>query len=151
MKEPVAVHPVRVPSFNFNLYLRNQSVPSLKSIDLTVHDVSAAVEFFREVVGLAVLYEIDRFAEIDAGCTRIFLSPDALVPVASARGVILHFEETDLAAAHARARAFGSPILQGPLQTDWGTQSLLVRGPEQIVIDFYNSSVPHPDDSSLVP
>jgi catechol 2,3-dioxygenase-like lactoylglutathione lyase family enzyme len=112
-------------------------MPSLPSIDLIVQDVPRAVAFFREVAGLHALQEYDRFAELDAGNLRLLLSPDALVPVTPAAGVILHFSERDLAAAGRRAVTFGTAILKGPFITDWGTESLLVQGPESIVVDFY--------------
>jgi predicted enzyme related to lactoylglutathione lyase len=114
-------------------------MPALTSIDLIVADVRGAVAFFRDVVGLTVLQEFDRFAELDAGEIHILLSPDALVPVTPAAGNILHFQEADLAAAGKRATRFGAKILQGPLATDWGTVSLLVQGPEAIVVDFHRS------------
>ncbi len=110
---------------------------SLPSIDLIVNDVPRAVAFFRDVVGLTVLQEFDRFGELDAGAVRILLSPDALVPVAPAAGIILHFKDADLAAAGKRASRFGAKILGGPLTTDWGTESLFVQGPESIVVDFH--------------
>lgn len=115
-------------------------MPSLASIDLIFPDVPLAVRFLRDVAGLAVLQEFERFAELDAGNTRLLLSPDALVPVASAAGIILHFDEPDLEAAAGRARSFGATILRGPLRTDWGTESLLVQGPESIVVDFQHPS-----------
>lgn len=112
-------------------------MPSLTSLDLIVRDVPRAVDFFHGVVGLAVLQNFDRFAELAGGNTRLFLSPDALVPVANASGVILHFAEENLSAAAQRAAGFGAAVLKGPLKTDWGTESLLVQGPEGVVIDFY--------------
>lgn len=112
-------------------------MPALKSIDVIVSDVPRAVAFFRDVVGLEVRQEFERFAELDAGGLSLPLSPDALVPVSSAGGIILHFEEPDLSAAVRRATAFGSTVLKGPLTTDWGTHSLLVQGPDSIVIDFH--------------
>lgn len=112
-------------------------MPALPSIDLIVRDVPRAVAFFREVAGLTVLQEFDRFAEIDAGNIRLLLSPDALVPVAPAGGVILHFAEQDLDSAALRAQSFGAAILKGPFVTDWGTESLLIQGPEAVIVDFH--------------
>jgi predicted enzyme related to lactoylglutathione lyase len=116
-------------------------MPALNSIDLIVSDVPRAVAFFREVAALGVLQEFDRFAELDAGNIKILLSPDALVPVAPAAGVIIHLHEPDLAAAAKRATRFGATVLRGPLTTDWGTESLLVQGPESIVVDFHRPAL----------
>lgn len=112
-------------------------MPTLQSIDLIVADVPRAVAFFRDVVGAAVLQSYERFAELDAQSVKLLLSPDALVDVQPAQGVILHFEETDLDAAISRARSFGGAVLSGPLKTDWGTESVLVQGPEGVVVDFF--------------
>lgn len=119
-------------------------MPSLPSIDLIVSDVPRATAFFRDVVGLVVLQEFDRFAELDAGNLHLFLSPDALVPVAPAAGLILHFSEPDLAAAVHRAATFGAPVYKGPLTTDWGVESVLIQGPAGIVIDFQRPVPPTP-------
>jgi len=110
---------------------------SLKNIDLVVRDIRHAVAFFRDVVGLSVLQEFERFAELDGVPIKLLLSPDALVPISYAGGIILHFEEPDTASAVRRATAFGAPVLRGPLQTDWGTNSVLVQGPEGVIVDFY--------------
>ena len=119
-------------------------MPALVSLDLIVRDVPASVAFFRDVVGLTVLQAFDCFAELEGRSLKILLSPDALVPVSPARGIILHFEEPDLPAAVRRATAFGSVVLKGPLTTDWGVESVLVQGPEAIVIDFQRPVVSPP-------
>ena len=111
---------------------------SLRSIDLIVHDVPRAVAFFRNVVGLAVVQEFERFTELEGGGVRLMLSPDALVPIANAAGIILHFEEPDIGAALRRANEHRATVLKGPLKTDWGTESLLVQGPEGVVVDFFH-------------
>lgn len=115
-------------------------MPALHSIDLIVGDVPRAVAFFREVVGALVLQEFERFAEIEAQSVKVLLSPDALVPVEPARGVILHLEEENLGAAIDRTKAFGAAVLSGPLRTDWGTESVLVQGPAGVIVDFFRWS-----------
>lgn len=112
-------------------------MPSLQSIDLIVTDVPRAVAFFRDVVGAAVLQSYARFAELETQSIKLLLSPDALTPMPPAQGVILHFEEGDLSAAITRTRSFGGAVLSGPLKTDWGTESVLVQGPEGVVVDFF--------------
>lgn len=73
---------------------------SLQSIDLIVKNVPEAVLFFRNVVGLHVLQEFERFAELEGGGVRILL---------------------------------------GPQITDWGTETVLIQGPEGIIIDLYRT------------
>lgn len=97
----------------------------------------AAAAFFRDVLGLTLRVNEERFAELDAGPVTIMLSPDALVPVKPAAGTILHFRVADVAEALERARGRGAPVLLEPTRTDWGTESALIAGPGDIVIDFY--------------
>lgn len=109
----------------------------LDHIDLIVEDVPAATTFFREVLGLAVVMEDERFAELDGDGVKILLSPDALVPTRPAAGVILHFQVDDVEAAAAAARDRGATILKDVSMTDWGWESALIAGPGEIVVDLY--------------
>lgn len=111
---------------------------TLTSIDLIVPDVPAATRFFAEVVGLVATVAEERFAEIPAGAVTLMLSPDAMVTMGNARGVILHVAVDDVAAAADRARAAGATILQQPMTTDWGWESCLIAGPAELVIDLYH-------------
>jgi len=109
----------------------------LDHIDLIVRDVPTATAFFRDVLGLAVVVEDARFAELDGDGVKLLLSPDAMVPTRPAAGVILHFQVEDVEDAAAHARERGATILREPFQTDWGWESVLVAGPEEIVVDLY--------------
>jgi predicted enzyme related to lactoylglutathione lyase len=117
-------------------------MPNFNNLDLIVRDVPAATAFFRDVVGLAVRVGEERFAELKSGAVTIMLSPDAMVPIEPARGLILHFEVADVAAALAHARALGATVLMEPTHTDWGTQSAMIAGPEGIVVNFFRSLAP---------
>lgn len=110
---------------------------NLDHIDLIVADVPAATTFFRQVLGLQVIVEDARFAELDGNGVKILLSPEALVPTRPAAGVILHFQVEDVGAAAAQARDRGATILKDVFQTDWGWESVLIAGPEEIVVDLY--------------
>ncbi len=109
----------------------------LDNLDLIVQDVPSAAAFFRDVVGLTLRVSEERFAELDAGDVTIMLSPDALVPVKRAAGVILHFQVDDVGQALERDRSHGATVLLEPTRTDWGTESAMIAGPEDIVVDFY--------------
>lgn len=109
----------------------------LDTIDLIVDDVPAATTFFREVIGLDVVVEDARFAELDGDGVKILLSPEAMVPTRPAAGVILHFQVEDVEVAAAGARDRGATILKDVFQTDWGWESVLIAGPGEIVVDFY--------------
>jgi predicted enzyme related to lactoylglutathione lyase len=115
---------------------------ALNALDLIVEDVPGAAAFFRDALGLSVAQHDERFAEVDAGAVRIMLSPDAMVPIAPAVGVILHFEVEDVGQALERARAAGARVLLGPVRTDWGWESALVAGPGETVVDLYRPVAP---------
>lgn len=110
--------------------------PNLNQLDLIVPDVPAATESLRAILGIEPSYAEERFAEFRFGATTLMLSPDALVPMANAAGVILHFEVPNGDAALDRARAAGAAVLRETGPTDWGWESAMVAGPEGIVIDF---------------
>lgn len=112
-------------------------------IDLIVRDVPAATSFFRDVVGLTVRVEDARFAELDGGAITIMLSPDALVPIQEAAGVILHIQVDDVEGALEHARRAGATVVLEPMRTEWGTESAMIAGPEGIVVDFYRWISPH--------
>jgi uncharacterized glyoxalase superfamily protein PhnB len=67
----------------------------------------------------------------------IMLSPEAMVPMKPARGVILHFRVEDDSRALEKARSKGARVLMEPTQTDWGWESAMIAGPEDIVVDLY--------------
>lgn len=107
------------------------------NLDLIVRDVPAAVHFFETVVGLEARIFDENFAELESGEVTIMLSPAAMVPVKPVAGVILHFQVDNVHKALERAVAYGATILMEPTLTDWGTESLLISGPEEMVIDLY--------------
>ncbi len=51
-------------------------------------------------------------------------------------GIILHIEVEDVDQNYQRLKELDVEILHGPAVTDWGTESLLVKGPSVLVIDF---------------
>jgi predicted enzyme related to lactoylglutathione lyase len=112
-------------------------VPNLDAIDLIVRDVPAAAALFRDVVRLKVREIGDRFAELDAGTFTLMLSPDAMVPTRQAAGVVFHLRVDDVPAALEAARARGARVLMDVTRTDWGTESAMIAGPEEIVVDFH--------------
>lgn len=118
-------------------------MPNCNQLDLIVSDVPAAAAFFRDVVGLNLKVNEPRFAELDGGAITIMLSPDAMVPMQTAAGVILHFEVADVVQTLEQARSLGAKVLLEPTNTDWGTESAMIAGPDGIVVDFYRWVGPH--------
>jgi len=82
-------------------------------------------------------YADERFAEFRLGAVTLMLSPDALVPMTRAGGMILHLEVADVGEAIERARQAGAEVLREPAPTDWGWESAMIAGPDGSVIDFY--------------
>ena len=113
------------------------------NLDLIVRDVPAAVAFFQNVVGLSARISETNFAELESGEVTIMLSPAAMVPVKPVAGVILHIQVESIREAHERARRHGASVLMEPTRTHWGTESLLIAGPEDLVIDLYRWVGPH--------
>lgn len=116
---------------------------NVNQLDLIVRDVPAAAAFFRDVVGLTLRVNEPRYAELDGKSMTLMLSPDALVPAQPAAGVILHIEVDDVEQALEHARQAGATVLRERAPTDWGTESAMIAGPEQIVVDFYRWIGPH--------
>ena len=56
-------------------------------------------------------------------------------------GIILHIEVEDVDQNQKRLKEIGAEILHGPCETDWGTESLLVKGPAGLVIDFLSYEI----------
>jgi len=114
------------------------NLPQLNQIDVIVRDVPRAAAFFSEVLGLPLVVNEERFAQLESGPITIMLSPDALVPVEQARGIILHFQVEDVSQALEDARQKGAVVLREMELTPWGWESAMIRGPEEgIIIDFY--------------
>ncbi len=109
----------------------------LDKLDLIVEDVPTATAFFRDVVGLTARFAEERYAEFDAGPVTLMLSPEAMVPTRPASGVIVHLHVEDVGQAVERARQHGATVLLEPTHTDWGWESAMIEGPEEIVVDFY--------------
>lgn len=110
------------------------------NLDIVVRDVPKAAAFFRDVVGLTLRVNEERYAELDSGAVTIMLTPELMVPSEPVRGVVLHFRVEDVAATLEKARQAGATVLLEITQTDWGTESAMIQGPDGLVVDFYSST-----------
>lgn len=110
---------------------------TLPQIDLIVENVIDAARRMSTLFGIEPDEVGERFAQLTVGGMIVMLSPDALVPMSAASGVILHVEiEPDVDPRHRAAEA-GMTVLHGPVETDWGTSSTLVAGPHGVVVDLF--------------
>ena len=110
---------------------------NLNQIDVIVPDVPRSARMLARLFDVEPDEVGDRFAQLTLDAMTIMLSPDALVPMGEARGVILHVEVDESVDAEERARAAGAQILRPTTRTDWGTVSTLIAGPGGVVIDLY--------------
>lgn len=108
--------------------------PSLSII--VAGTVDAAATFFRDAIGLDVTGG-DGYAEVDAGAFTFSVMRGAMVSVGGPGGFILQFPADDVTAATKRAARHGAVVLDGPVKTDWGTESAFLRGPDGIVVEFF--------------
>jgi len=85
----------------------------LAQIALSVKDVSAAVTFYRDVLGVPFLFEAPpKLAFFDCGGTRLMISEPEGVPAQG--NSALYFKVDDIQAEHARLSAAGVPFAEPP-------------------------------------
>lgn len=111
---------------------------NLNQTDIIVSDVVVTTELVEKILHLTADYADDNFAQFTVGRHCLMFSKNHLVPMLPIQsGMILHIEVDDILAELRRLELAGIVILNAPTKTDWGTYSLMVGGPEQIVFDFY--------------
>ena len=110
----------------------------LNQLDIIVSDVSQVCSDFERLLDKKADYADDTFAQFTIGSHCLMFSQNHLIPLEDFQtGIILHIEVEDLEQNQKRLKELGIEILHGPVVTDWGTESLLVKGPAGVVIDFY--------------
>ena len=110
----------------------------LNQLDIIVSNVSQVCADLEHLLDKKADYADDAFAQFTIGSHCLMLSQNHLIPLENFQsGIILHIEVEDVDQNQKRLKEIGVDILHGPCETDWGTESLLVRGPAGLVIDFY--------------
>jgi len=77
------------------------SIQQIGQIAINVHDTSRAVEFYRDTLGLPLLFTAGKLAFFNCGGVRLMLSPPER-PEFDHPASILYFKVPDIQAAHAR-------------------------------------------------
>jgi len=77
------------------------AITQIGQIAINVHDTNRAVEFYRDILGLKLLFTAGRLAFFDCGGVRLMLSPPER-PEFDHPASILYFKVADIKAAHAR-------------------------------------------------
>ena len=111
---------------------------NLNQIDIIASNVPQVCADLEHILDKKADYADDSFAQFTIGSHCLMLSENHLIPLENFQsGIILHIEVEDLEQNQKRLKELGIEILHGPCETDWGTESLLVKGPTGLVIDFY--------------
>ncbi|CAG5713227.1 glyoxalase family protein [Streptococcus pneumoniae] len=110
----------------------------LNQLDIIVSDVPQVCADLEYILDKKADYADDVFAQFTIGSHCLMLSRNHLVPLENFQsGIIIHIEVENVDQNYQRLNELGIKILHGICETDWGTESLLVKGPAGLVIDFY--------------
>ena len=111
---------------------------NLNQLDIIVSNVPQVCADLKRILDKKPDYVDDSFAQFTIGSHCLMLSQNHLIPLNNFQsGIILHIEVEDVEQNYQRLKEFDAEILHGPAVTGWGTESLLVKGPAGLVIDFY--------------
>lgn len=111
---------------------------NLNQLDIIVSNVSQVCADLERLLDKKADYVDDGFAQFTIGSHCLMLSEKHLISLENFQsGIILHIEVEDVDQNYQRLKELDANILHGPAVTDWGTESLLVKGPAGLVIDFY--------------
>ena len=111
---------------------------NLNQLDIIVSNVLQVCADLERILDKEADYVDDSFAQFTIGSHCLMLSQNHLIPLNNFQsGIILHIEVEDVEQNYQRLKEFDAEILHGPAVTAWGTESLLVKGPAGLVIDFY--------------
>ncbi|MBX9097089.1 VOC family protein [Streptococcus gordonii] len=111
---------------------------NLNQLDIIVSNVPQVCADLERLLDKKSDYVDEGFAQFTIGSHCLMLSQNHLIPLNNFQsGIILHVEVEDVEQNYQRLKELEAEILHGPAVTDWGTESLLVKGPAGLVIDFY--------------
>lgn len=109
----------------------------------TTEATVAAARFFADVLDLPVTGDpADGYAEVAAGAMTIALHRGSMVPLTAHGGTLLQLSSDDVDAETDRIAGRGGVVAAGPLDTDWGTRSSWISGPENVLVELYRFTAP---------
>jgi methylmalonyl-CoA/ethylmalonyl-CoA epimerase len=91
----------------------NLGINNIGHISIIVHDLPRATAFYRDTLGLPLLFTAPNLAFFDCGGVRLMLGP-ADTPDLDHRSSILYFRVPDLHVAHQRLVELGVQIVAPP-------------------------------------
>jgi predicted enzyme related to lactoylglutathione lyase len=100
---------------------QNLGIQNIGQISIIVHDLPRATAFYRDVLGLPLLFTVPNLAFFDCGGVRLMLGP-AETPEFDHPSSILYFRVPDLNTAYQRlveagVQIFAPPRLIAPMPT----------------------------------
>jgi predicted enzyme related to lactoylglutathione lyase len=96
-----------------NIASSNLGIQNIGQISIVVHDLPRATAFYRDTLGLPLLFTVSNLAFFDCGGVRLMLGlPET--PELDHLSSILYFRVTDLNAAHQRLVGAGVQIVAPP-------------------------------------
>jgi uncharacterized glyoxalase superfamily protein PhnB len=121
--------------------------------DICSHDVAAARDFYREVFGFEVTFEIAWYVQMrspsDPNLQIAFVARDHdSVPASHRRdpqGVLVTIEVDDVDAVHARAVALGVPVVYALRSEVWGQRHFMAEDPHGLLVDVVQLIDASPD------
>ena len=96
-----------------NLGKQEMGISSIGQISIIAHDTPRATAFYRDVLGLPLLFTAGNMAFFDCGGVRLMLGP-ASAPELDHPSSILYFRVPDIQAAHRRLVEMGVKIEAPP-------------------------------------
>lgn len=88
----------------------------LQQVAITAHDLDRSITFYRDTIGLELLFVTNDMAFFDLAGTRLMIARDGMRPKIDRPKTILYFDVDDLAASVIRLTELGLP-LDGPVET----------------------------------
>jgi predicted enzyme related to lactoylglutathione lyase len=88
----------------------------LQQVALTTSDLPRAIRFYRDVLGLPLLFETNGMAFFDVAGMRLMIAHDKDRPSTKRPTSILYFDTPDFEGSLARVKAAGI-LLEGPVET----------------------------------
>ena len=93
--------------------MTSMGISSIGQISIITHDLPRATAFYRDVLGLPLLFTAGNMAFFDCGGVRLMLGP-ASAPELDHPSSILYFRVPDIQAAHERLVEMGVKIEEPP-------------------------------------
>ena len=87
-------------------------IDGIAQIALSVRDLPRATAFYRDTLGLRLLFEVPGMSFFDAGGVRVMLGVQGGDP--GAKGTLVYFKVADMAATHAALQQRGVHFEQPP-------------------------------------